>query len=378
MIYLDNAATSYPKPVSVLRETLNTLTAPLGNPGRSGHSASLFSGNVVFRARESLAQLIGLNRCERIVFTSGATAALNLAITGTCLALCEKGHTPFVVTSVFEHNSVLRPLFSLEKKGLIQLSVLSPEKDGNLSAEYLERTRPDVVAVTCKSNTTGHLFPLRPVFDRLRRKGCIVILDAAQAMGSQICTFADTGASILCAAGHKGLFGMMGGGFLALREDLPLLPEPILLGGSGSETFNPSMPSVLPDLLEAGTLPVPAIASMDAGARFLLREGVQGIWEKEKEDKRILTEGILNLPGFLLYEPEYKSGPVLFNRIGVKAEELAALLAEKGIMARAGFHCAPLAHRYLGSETSGAVRLSPGLFTEKKDLYRTLFVLSKL
>lgn len=378
MIYFDNAATSYPKPGDVMGETVKLLSSPLGNPGRSGHEAAVWSGRLVYEARENLAALLDLPSPERIVFTSGATAALNMAIFGVCQALEKTGVRPHVVTSVFEHNSVLRPLFHLEETGRCHLTILSPERDGNLSARHLLRLSPDLIVLTCRSNVNGHAFFLKNAIRQLKKAGTIVIMDASQALGSETVTFSSCEADILCGPGHKGLFGLMGAGFLAVREGFETLPEAIFSGGSGNETFRRTMPDPLPERLEAGTLPVPAILSMGLGARFLMQHGVEEMGYHKRQLKRRLTEGLFALPGFRVYEPEYADGPLLFNKEGVAPEEVASHLSREGIMVRAGFHCAPLAHRYLGTERLGAVRISPGPFNTKDQVDKTLRVLSKI
>lgn len=378
MIYLDHAATSFPKPAFVTEKNLGILNAPLGNPGRSGHPPSRLAADTVFRARESVARLIGLKSCERIVFTSGATAALNMAIHGICKALARRGSTPLVATEVFEHNSVLRPLYDLERNGKIRLLIFSPDSRGRLPEREILSVMPQLFVLTCRSNVTGHSFPQGNLLSALRKQGCILIMDAAQALGSGICTMESTGAHVLCAPGHKGLMGMMGGGFLAVSEVCPLLPEAIFTGGSGNESFREEMPDDLPERLEAGTLPVPAIASMGAGAEFLLKEGVQAVAEHERAAKAFLTEGIANMKRYRLYEPEYSLGPLLINHRNRLPEELAELLSREGIMVRAGFHCAPLAHRHLGTEPYGGVRLSPGPFVTRRELETVLDTLWRL
>ncbi len=378
MIYLDNAATSFPKPAEVIRKTLSTLSAPLGNPGRSGHRLSRSAADLVYEARESVAQLLGLQKPERVVFCSGATAALNMAILGSCRAM-QKDTIPFVVSSVFEHNSVLRPLFSLEREGKIRLFLFCPGPEGSLREDVLLAAEPDLVVLTCRSNVTGREFPLRHCFDRLRERGTVIILDAAQALGSATIDFESTGADILCAPGHKGLLGIMGGGFLAVRDSCRFLPEPILFGGSGSDSFRPEMPTLLPERLEAGTLPLPAIVSMGTGARFLMKDhNLEAIGQWEAQAKAILTQEIENLPQFQIYERENPNGPLLINHKQILPEEVALALSEQEIMVRAGFHCAPLAHRFLGTELFGAVRLSPGPFSTKKELLTAVDALARL
>jgi len=378
MIYLDNAATSYPKPNYVLRETQKILAAPLGNPGRSGHRFSLAAAELVFSARESLARLLNLKKPERIVFCSGATAALNFAITGSVLAWERHRKKPLVVTDVLEHNSVLRPLYALEEQGRIRLEILSPESDGNLSVPLLMHLRPDLFVFGCRSNTTGHTFFIRQTVEALKKSGTVVIADASQALGSGLCTLHSTGAHMLCAPSHKGLLGIMGAGILAFSEDCPLEPEPILSGGSGIDSFSPHMPELLPEKMEAGTLPLPAIASMKAGADFLLQTGLETVLRTERERKKLLSDGIRSFKRYRIYEPQYPDGPLLVNRQGTDCQELAKALDQNGILARGGFHCAPLAHRFLGTEEQGALRFSPGFFTTRSQILETLDVLSRL
>ena len=378
MIYLDNAATSYPKPPDLYRALVRHITAPMGNPGRSGHRLSLEAAGLIYQTREVLARLCGLEDPARIVLTSGATAALNVAIQGICRGFHRRGILPLAVTDVFEHNSVLRPLFALEREGLLRLKILAPEADGNLSSRQLLSENPQMVILTCRSNVTGHRFPLRETLETLRRRGCVVIADGAQSVGSETCSLETTGADILCAPGHKGLMGIMGAGFFGVRRGCPFLPEPLFSGGSGSASFEEEMPSFLPDRLEAGTPSLPAIAAMGTGASFVLQKGVETIAREERERKRLLAEGLSVLPQYRIYEPEYPAGPLLINHRRLAPEALAEALEREGILVRAGYHCAPLAHRWLGTEETGAVRLSPGAFTTQSQIQTTLSVLKKL
>ena len=378
MIYLDNAATSWPKPDFVFRKTLSAIGGELGNPGRSGHLFSQNSAEIVFAARENLARLFGTKKSENIVFCGGATIALNLAILGAVEAISKKNAKPLVVTSVFEHNAVLRPLYFLWRQGKIDLKILSPDANGNLSADQLCSPPPAILVLTCRSNITGRNFATKSISTLLKPFGTLIIGDAAQSAGSAGSTFAETGAHILCAPSHKGLFGIMGAGVMAFSDDCPFLPEPIISGGSGTDSFSGKMPEYLPERFEAGTLPVPAIASMAAGAEFIFSQGLFPITQKEREMKKILIEGIRSIPGWKVYDPEFADGPLLANKIGIASEEIAHALAQKNICVRAGFHCAPLAHRFLGTEESGGVRFSPSFFTTKKELFQVLDVLETL
>lgn len=377
MIYLDNAATSFPKPQSVLLATREAIGGPLGNPGRSGHAFSQNSAEAVFSAREEIARLLNLKKAENIVFTAGTTAALNIAILGSVSALRRYHPLPRVVSSVFEHNSVLRPLFFLERHGLIRLSVLAPERNGDLPLAQIVSPPPQLLVLTLRSNVTGRSFDTLRLSRLLAPYGTLIIADGAQAVGSLGCSFEENGAHILCAPGHKGLLGIMGGGFMAFSEHCPLLPDAILSGGGGN-AFHPEMPLLLPERFEAGTLPVPAIISMREGARFLQRQGLASVTARERSLKDRLRRGIASLDQYTLYEPWFDDGPLLINHKTLPSEEAAGLLAAKGLMLRGGFHCAPLAHRWLGTEESGALRLSPGPFNTARQMDHALNILESI
>jgi len=378
MIYLDNAATSFPKPLPVMERVIAAIVNGLGNPGRSSHPLSRAAAEEVFGAREAIAALIGLSSPENVVFTSGATAALNLAILGTVCALEKRVFRPLVVTSPLEHNSVLRPLFRLENMGRIRLRILPLNEKAEPDDSLLSSLRPHLLVLSSRSNVTGITPNLKRIASFTKESGTVYIADVAQALGTGEFRFPEIGADILCAPGHKGLYGMMGGGFLAVNETSPVLPEAILSGGSGNDSFNPSMPEYLPERLEAGTLPLPAIVSMRAGADFLQKIGCDRIRAHEKRLKRLLVEGISTMPEYTLYHPWAELGPVLLNHRRKDSQHVAQRLEEEGIFARAGFHCAPLAHRALGTEARGALRLSPGFFTREEEIYQTLRSLEKI
>lgn len=373
MIYLDNAATSYPKPKAVTANLTRLLTRPLGNPGRGSHPPGKTSSEIVFHARENVARLLGMEAPERVAFFGGATAALNTAVRGTVAAL-GRGEGPLsVYTTVFEHNAVLRPLYALEDEGKIRLSVLTPEA----LLPALRRGKPDLLAITLCGNVSGHVFPLEEIAPVCRRQGTVILADAAQAAGLLPLEDVFRRVDILCAPGHKGLFGMMGAGFLAVRPDAPLIPEAVFTGGSGAQPQSRGMPDLLPERLEAGTLPVIPIAALSYGVDFVLARGVEAIRARERENRKRLIEGLSVIPGVTVYEPGEKDGPVLYNRRGSDPESEARGLESAGICVRAGFHCAPLAHAYLATGDRGAVRLSPGYFTTAQQIEETLKVISR-
>ncbi len=375
MIYFDNAATSWPKPKAVSAAMERLLSFPLGNPGRTSHPPGLRSAEIIFRARENADRLLGMGQPERIAFFGGATAALNSALCGT-VAVLEKEASPVpVFTTVFEHNAVLRPLYALEDAGRITLKILTP---GSL-LPALKKTPPRLLVMTLCSNVSGHVFPLAEISRLCKKSGTILIADAAQAAGHVPLPDLFDKVDMLCAPGHKGLMGWMGAGFLAVHPASPVVPEAVFSGGSGTEPQSREMPRLLPERLEAGTLPVLSIASLSFGIEFLLeRDGVERIARHERALKKRLTEGLSVIRGITLYEPEATDGPVLYNRRGVDPEQEARGLLSAGICTRSGFHCAPLAHAYLGTGEKGAVRLSPGYFSTERQVEEALRCIQRL
>lgn len=376
MIYFDNAATSFPKPKSVVRAVQELIASPLGNPGRSGHKLSLAADRIVYEARETLASVLGLDKPENIIFTAGCTASLNTAILGTVQALEKRREKPLCATSVLEHNAVLRPLYALEKMGRITLRILPVDENGKTDLAVLPRT-PDLVCLTMRSNVTGRAVA-RTAVSFFKEKGSVILMDAAQFLGHDAETPFAYGADIVCAPGHKGLMGIMGGGFLAVSDTCPILPEAVFSGGSGNASFSPAMPDDLPERLEAGTLPVPAIAAMKEGALFCRSVGFETIASHEKELKQLLLEGIDAIPNLVLYDKHIPTGPLLFNHRTVPSADFCRRMEQEGLLARGGFHCAPLTHRLLGTEKTGGVRLSPGFFNTKKEVQSALAILNRL
>lgn len=367
--YLDHAATSFPKPKSVLQEVFR-VAAECTNPGRGGHLLSRKSGWVLEDARESLAQFLHTRNRENIIFTAGATAGLNMAILGTVEALRKTKRKPCVLTSVLEHNSVSRPLFSLEDKGDIELRFFSPSENGSESDYYRFLTAfpgTDLVVLTACSNTTGHMFPLKKIVSYSHNHGVPVILDGAQLIGSEDFSLDGIGADIVCIPSHKGLLGIPGAGVMAFSSATQLLPAVILSGGSGKDSRNRSMPSDLPERFEAGTLPLPLIAGMAAGAKFLSSYGLQTVSEHERSLRKLLLDGLQNIPKVRLYDPASEQGPILFTVRGIPTASFADFLDKRGVYCRAGLHCSPLSHRFFGTEKEGALRLSVGLSTTGKD-----------
>ena len=367
MIYLDNAATTFPKPAQVYRAASGVMERLGANPGRSGHRMSLAAGRIVMRCRDALAALLNVDAPERIVFCLNCTDALNMAIRGLPLS---GGH---VVAMALDHNASLRPLCGMAARGEIALDVLLPGPDGAVSRAQVERAlRPDtrLVAMSHASNVTGALQPAAEIGALCREKGVLFLLDAAQTLGVEPVHPEALCADLLAFPGHKGLLGPMGTGGLWLREGLTL--SPYREGGTGSRSESPLQPDDLPDRYESGTLNLPGLAGLLAGARFVAAHGEE-IREKEAALARRLRAGLAAMPAVTLYGPDAPSvGVVSFNVAGLRSGDVADRLNRMGIGVRAGLHCAPLAHRALGTLETGVVRASPGFFNTEGDIDRLL------
>lgn len=366
MIYLDNAATTFPKPPQVLRAASGVMAKLGANPGRSGHRMSLAAGRVVMRCREALAELLRVGDPERIVFCFNCTDALNLAIRGLPLA---GGH---VVATALDHNASLRPLCGMAARGEIELDVLLPGPGGVVSRAQVERAlRPDtrLVALSHASNVTGALQPAAEIGALCREKGVCFLLDAAQTLGVAPVYPEALCADLIAFPGHKGLLGPMGTGGLWIRPGLTL--RPYREGGTGSRSDSPLQPDELPDRYESGTLNLPGIAGLLEGVRFLQAHGDE-IHIKEEALTKKLRNSLSQLNRITLYGPADNTvGIVSFNVDGLRSGETADVLNRAGVGMRAGLHCAPLMHRALGTLETGVVRASPGFFNTEAEIERT-------
>lgn len=347
MYYLDNAATSYPKPASVLRAAAQAMA--LGNPGRGGHRLSALAEQAVYGVREKAAVFFGAAP-ERVVFTQNATHALNIALTTA---------VGDVVTSDLEHNAVRRPL---ENNCYVRRVIAKVEEsDEKTLANFRAALSPHTAmcCVTAQSNVTGQRLPVSGIAALCRNHHIPLVVDASQAAGTVDLDVDRDGIAMLCAAGHKGLYGIMGSGLLILGKGV--CPAPLLFGGSGGDSAAVGMPALPPERLEAGTLNVPAIVSLGAGLDFIVRYGREAIAVKEQSMARLLRERLSSVNRVILYgRPD--GGTFLFNLKGMPAQEVATRLDEAGIAVRAGLHCAPDAHRKLGTDAFGGVRVSFGAF----------------
>lgn len=355
MIYLDNAATTLHKPLEVGQAMLDALNRA-GNPGRGAHEPTLHAARLVYHARESLATLLHAESPDCIAFTANVTQALNTAIMG----LIRSGD--HVITTVCEHNSVLRPLYRLREQGA-ELSFVGVDEQGRLRYEQFEQLlRPSTkaVVITHASNVTGNLTDLEQVSVFTKKHGLLLIVDAAQTAGARPIDVQALGADVLCFTGHKALMGPQGTGGLYVRPGLTIAP--LVVGGSGVHSFDEAHPAQMPTALEAGTLNVPSLAGLGAGVDWLLEQGVESLHTEELALTRLFYEGVCGLPGVKIYGSfaEADRAPIVSLNFGKEDAARAAdiLWEDYGICVRAGAHCAPLIHKAFGTEKQGMVRFS--------------------
>ena len=362
MIYLDNGATSFKKPDTVLRAVTEAMYKNSANPGRGGHNLSVLAGETVYNARESIAKLFNIKNPERVVFCKNTTEALNFGIKGV---MSRGGH---VITTSMEHNSVIRPIKALEKTSGIVYSMLSADENGNLDLEKLEKLiKPQtrLFVMTHASNVCGNVYDIKKASEICRRKNVLFMVDAAQSAGS-ITIDADW-VDLLAFPGHKGIMGPMGTGGLYVKEGVKILP--ITEGGTGSVSESLSQPDFFPDVLESGTLNVPAIAGLGAAADFIQKVGADEIGHHEKKLLTRFEEKLKNMNGIKIYGNDTRHNICAMNIEGADCVEVATRLNDEyGICVRAGLHCAILAHKSLKTEKTGCVRFSFGYFNTPKEV----------
>lgn len=361
MIYLDNAATSYPKPKCVTDAMAAALTRYGANPGRGGHRLSLAAGRIVEGCREEIARMLSQSDSSRVVFASNATEALNMAIHGV---LRTGDH---VVSTLIEHNSVLRPLSELSRAGMITLTLVPPDAHGRICAQDIERAMlpsTRLVAMTHMSNVLGVAQNAAAVGEVCRRRGALFLLDCAQTAGHLPLLPEQWGVSLLAMPGHKGLLGPHGTGALWIAPGVEIAP--LKQGGTGSASESMFQPRILPDLLESGTLNLPGIAGLHAGLRVALARQEEA-YARCVALCAMLREELMNMPGVRVYTPRGAS-LVSFNLPGVGSQAASDLLDRQNMAVRGGLHCAPGVHRFLGTLDGGAVRVSPGLYNTRENI----------
>jgi cysteine desulfurase family protein len=365
-IYLDNAATSHPKPESVYRAVDHALREIGTSPGRGGYRRGLDATRIVFGARESLAELFGIKDSARLAFTSSATEALNLAIAGM---LRPGDHA---VTTTMEHNSVSRPLRMAEKRGA-SITRIPCDRSGFLNPRDLAtalRANSRLIVLTHCSNVTGTIQPIAEIGHLASQAGVPLLVDAAQSAGIIPIDVESMGISLLAAPGHKGLLGPQGTGFLYIADGLEL--PPLVVGGTGGHSSGEEQPEEMPARFESGTLNTPGIAGLQAGVEFILGTGIETIRKKEMSLVRHLLAGLADIQGITLYGPapeKERGGIVSFTVEGRDPAIIGFTLDhEFDIEVRTGLHCAPGAHRTIGTYPTGTIRVSPGWFTTEHEI----------
>ncbi|MCM3702573.1 aminotransferase class V-fold PLP-dependent enzyme [Paenibacillus macerans] len=367
VIYLDHAATSWPKPPRVGEAMLEILNGPAANAGRGNHSMALQAGRVLYKTRAQLATLFHISNPNDIAFTSNATSALNMAIKGWVRP------GDHVIATMVEHNSVRRPLEYLRRTQGVMVDYAKVNPQGEIDLDqFRSMFRPTTRLVVCthSSNLLGCILPVKELSAIAHEKGAVLLLDASQTAGSYPIDVKDLVIDMLAFPGHKGLLGPQGTGGLYIDPGIDL--EPLLHGGTGSQSEEREQPAVRPDRYEAGTGNAPGIAGLGAGVGYVLNEGVQNLCRKEWDLTQKLMEQLLAIKGVSILGPEPgepRTGIVAFTIAGRDASELAFTLdREFGIAVRAGYHCSPLGHETAGTLEGGAVRASVGYNTTNSDV----------
>lgn len=374
-MYFDNAATTFPKPLSVGDEMLRCLRVYGGNPGRGAHSLSLAAAKKVFECRSELAELFGAADTDRVFFVPNTTYGINTVLKGL---LREGDH---VIISDMEHNAVWRPICKMASEGRIQYDVFrtltgdARQNPMRVCANIAKLIRPNTRLVFCThaSNICSATLPIRQIGEFCHRHGLLFAVDGAQSAGHERIDMREMNIDALCVPGHKGLYGPQGSGAVILGEGITL--DTLVEGGNGIDSLEAQMSLQAPERYEAGTVATPCIAGLCEGVKTVRRMGTERIAEGERALCGRMREMLGNMKNVELYAPEHEGSIVLFNVIGVPSERVAELLDRQGICVRGGYHCAALAHRTLGTPDGGAVRASVGMYnklTDAETFYRAL------
>lgn len=377
MIYLDNAATSFPKPVVVYRETTRCMREYCANPGRGGHAMSIKAGKAITEARETVSNFFNIRDPMQLCFTKNATEALNMAIKGIMRPCAH------VITTGMEHNSVMRPLKTLERDLGIHVTILPGNSYGEIAPEDIKkniRRNTVLIVSTLSSNVNGVIMPVDEIGRISRDMGIPFLLDASQGAGTLPVDVERQNIDLLAFPGHKGLMGPQGTGGLYVREGVKL--RSLYEGGTGSNSESMYQPEIMPDHFESGTLNTPGIIGLAQGIRFINERGIENIRKHKQKLTARLLEGIGDIAGAKLYsksEMSSNSGIAAVNLDGGDPSELSYILdKEYGIATRAGYHCSPLAHKTLGTSETGLVRFSPGCFNSNADIDFVIRAMEKI
>lgn len=387
MIYMDNSATSFPKPPEVIGKAVEVMSEYCANPGRSGHFMASKTAGAIYNARLALAKVFNIGDPGRLIFTKNCTESINIALKG----ILEDGD--HVITSSMEHNSVIRPLRELKDMG-ISTTFVRCSKTGELDPEDIKRairregSRTDangkgvtkMIVITAASNVTGTKMPIREIGEIAAREGVIFMVDGAQGAGHMDLDVRKNHIDILAAPGHKGLLGPQGTGILYIRKGISA--KPLLCGGTGSRSKEPEQPQDFPEGFEAGTLNCPGIIALGTAAELINKIGIAAIEEHERLLTERLQKGLEDIEGVTVYGPKntYKKTAVAALNIKEKdCEEVAGILNDKyGIAVRAGFHCSGIAHDTIRTGNTGCVRISPGFYTSEREIDEVIEAIAKI
>ena len=375
MIYLDNAATTMRKPDVVIQAVTEALST-IGNAGRGSHNASLGASRIIYDTRERLAQFFNAENPMQVVFTMNSTESLNIAIKG----ILEKGD--HAITTALEHNSVLRPLYEMEEKG-VELTIISADKQGCIDyTDFEKNIRQNTKAIVCThgSNLTGNVVNIRKVGEIAKKHGILFVVDASQTAGVFPIDVQEMNIDILCFTGHKGLLGPQGTGGMIVKEGLQV--KPLLSGGSGVQTYSKTHPVQMPTALEAGTLNGHGIAGLGAAIGYLQETGLDVIREKEQKLMREFYTQVKEIPGISVYGDFTGSNRCAIVALNIRdydSGEVSDALSEQfGIATRPGAHCAPLMHKALGTVEQGAVRFSFSHYNTMEEIQIAVSALREL
>ncbi|NEZ47870.1 aminotransferase class V-fold PLP-dependent enzyme [Clostridium niameyense] len=378
-IYLDNAATTYPKPEKVYQDILDYMKNIGASPGRGGYTNALIGDRLVYNCRSEIINLFNFNKIENVIFTHNITSSLNILIK----SVIKQGW--HVITSSMDHNSVLRPLVSLKNSGKIELDILKCSKEGLLNVTDFKnaiKKNTRLVVLSHASNIVGTIQPLEEIGKICKEKNIYFIIDSAQTAGILPLDFNKLNCNALAFTGHKSLLGPQGTGGFIIDDILNNEATNFIEGGTGSLSESTIQPDFLPDKFESGTMNTPGIVGLLAGINYINKEGINTIKEREEYLCKNFIEGLLNIESVKIYGPldaSLRTATISINSSKIDNSELGFILDDEfGIMVRTGLHCAPLGHKTIGSFPQGTLRFSFGAFNDMKDINYTLYSLNKL
>lgn len=370
MIYLDNAATTFPKPEAVAESVFNFMRRKAANPGRSGHKLSMAAAEEVYLCREAAAYLFKAQGPECVAFTLNATQSINMALKGVLMHRAGA----HVITSDLEHNAVMRPLYKLRASGIeYSMARVDLESDDATVASFERQITDKTVMIACThaSNVCGRLIPIKRLGALCRERGLLFLVDASQTAGIVPIDMQECNIDYLCMPGHKSLYGPMGTGMLITSNGETL--ETLIEGGTGSNSVSFEQPDFMPDRMESGTVNAPGIAGLRAGIAYVAKSGLGGIYNREMGLALSLYDMLSKINGVQLCTQRLGDGyvPIVsFNIGGKTSTEAAVWLDKQGFALRGGLHCSPAAHIRLGTLSLGLVRASFGAFNTKRDVER--------